>query len=520
MPVSDLLLTSAQDFSDWSADPSRPDYASPDHQAMAIYWQLAHDARGATPEIRLKAHIYLPRFEAESVADWNARVMRTFANDHYATTLAEHVGLVFSTPIKLGKDVPNAIKELTEDIDGEGNHLDVFAESTLDAALHLGHAVLYTDYPVTDAVKTRRDAKAAKVRPYATLYPAADVLSCRTAVVGGVQVIAQITFRERSSTPQGDYGTESSVQYREVKQEVFYDEFTGRATRLGAITWRTQRKAVAQPGGAATVFTETGTGTIEGPSRIPARVVYGGEKLGILHTKPHLLGLALSVIEETQVQSDYAAVMHKCNVPTAVFIGRDTSAGATVKMGEGIDIPQGGDAKFLEPTGVALAATRLRLEDIRGQIRRQGATTGDESGKTMTATEAAIYAAQRNAKLAKAGRSLQDAIEGMLADFAAFMGLAKDGPVKSGGSVVVTTNFAGKKMDPQLMKVYVDAYAAKAIPLDVLMYVLEKGAPPEDFASTDTALRLIAESFAASDQLAEDAKTADEPPADETKEAA
>jgi hypothetical protein len=116
-------------------------------------------------------------------------------------------------------------------------------------------------------------------------------------------------------------------------------------------------------------------------------------------------------------------------------------------MGQGIDIPQGGDAKFLEPSGVALGSTRQHLQDIRAEMRRQGATIGDEAGKVMTATEAAIYARQRNAKLLRAARSLQDAAEGMLADFAAFMGLSTSNAVKSGGSLKVNQEFSGPAVD-------------------------------------------------------------------------
>lgn len=506
MPVQDVLLRTAPDFADWTADPNRPDYACPDYRDQTLRWQVVHDARGATEAMRTKAMMYLPRFEAETVADWNARIVMTFANDHYATTLAEHTGLVFSQPLKLGKDVPTAIKDLTEDIDGEGNHIDVFAQSALETALHLGHCVLYTDYPNAANIKTRKDERRAKVRPYVTLYKASDVLSWRTAVVGGCVVVVQIVFRETNVEPSGTFGVEQCVTYREITQEVFVDEFTGRATGLGAITWQTYQKDKNTDGTVADTFHVTGAGPVDGPEKIPVRIVYGGERVGVLYSKPHLYGLALSNIKETQVESDYAAVMHKCNVPTPIFIGRQPSSGGDgVQMGVGIDLPLGASAAMLEPTGAALNATRLRLEDIRAQMRRQGATSGDESGKVMTATEAAIYAKQRNAKLSKASRSLQDALEGVLADMAAFMGLSTSGSVKSGGSVDVNKNFSGQQIDPALLTVYVNAYAAGALPLDALLYALEKGQLPEDFSATDSALKLIAADSAASAQMKLDA---------------
>lgn len=517
MLTADTLLMLATDFGTWSSDPTRPDYACPAYLDMAPRWQLVEDLRNGTVAIRQKKQYYLPRFEAETIQDWNARVAMTFVADHYATTIVEHVGLVFSNPLKLGDDVPNAIKDLTEDIDGEGNHLDVFAQTAFDKALHFGHCVLFTDYPVTDTIANKSDERAAKVRPYVTLYTAPDVLSWRTATVGGVKQLVQIVFRECTTEAEGEFGTEDVTRFREIKQEVFYDEFTGRATGLGAITWRAWEQEDADDitdgataGSGGQTFTPTGEGTIVGPDHIAARVIYGGQRTGYLQSIPHLMGLAFSNLEETQVMSDYASIMHKCNVPTPIFMGRNVQAdanGQTVQMGQGIDIPIGGDAKMLEPTGVALAATRTRIEDLRAQMRRQGATSGDETGKVMTAIEAKIYAKQRNAKLSRAARSTQDAFEGMLADFAAFMGL------QEGGSLVVNQDYSSDGIDPAYLTVLVTAYADGALPLDALLYALEKGRLPDDFSSEDSALKLIADEAARQDAAAAEAKRlAENPP--------
>lgn len=500
MLPTDALLTNTQELGQTSTDPARPDYAVPAYRDMLPYWQLVDDLRAGTIQVRLKANTYLPKFEAETPVDWAARIAMTFVQDHYATTTAEHVGLVFANPPKVGDDVPPRLEDLFEDIDGEGNHLDVFATSALDAALHLGHCVLFTDYPVADGIKTLKDEQVAQARPYVTLYHANDVLNWRYETVGGVRILVQIMFRERGTEADGAFGVKDAVRYREIKQEVAYDEQTGRAIALGAITWRVWKEQ--KDGSGAMTFGEVGAGEIVGPKRICARVVYGGERLGLLYTRPHLLGLAFSNIEETQVGSDYASVMHKCNVPTAIFIGRNVGDGTdkTVQMGQGIDIPTGGDAKFLEPTGGALAGTRQRIADIRAQMRRQGATTDDATGKVMTAAEAQLYAKQRNAKLTRAARSLQDALEGVFADMADFLGL------EDGGSIAINQDFAGEGIDPAYLTVLVNAYINNALPLDALLYALEKGRLPEDFQAEDSALKLIADEMAKQDAAAALAK--------------
>lgn len=473
------------------SDPLRPDLPGDAYREMEPRWNLVDDIREGTLTIRAKKETYLPKFEAETPLDWEARVKMTFANDHYETTLTEHVGLVLSAPIALGKDVPAALVPLIEDIDGAGNHLDVFAQTVLDSALHLGHAVLYTDYPDATDVQWKAEEIAAQMRPYVTLYPARDVLDWKHVTVGGIKALVWLKLRESSGESEGDA---DAVTYREITQMVFYDAVTARATGLGAITWRTYR--VGEDG----TIVPVGAGIVKGPQRIPARVVYGGQKLGLLRTKPHLYGLSLTSEEETQVKSDYAKVMHSCNVPTPVFIGRNVNdASAKVQMGQGIDIPVGGSAMMLEPSGVALSATRARLLDIQAQMRRQGASMDDAtSTSTKTATEAKLYAAQRNAKLARAARSLQDALEGVLADMAAFLGLP------SGGSLTVAASFKETGIDPAYLTVLVEAYKEGALNIQELRYVISTGKLPEDFDATEV-VELLADKAARDDAAADEA---------------
>jgi hypothetical protein len=504
--TASLFLTN-QDFNFGGADPGSPDYVCAAFNEMSPRWQLVEDIRGGTAVIRMKRESYLPKFEAETQADWDGRVLMTFVADHYATTLTEHVGLVMAVPPKLGDDVPEAIRTLTEDIDGEGNHLDVFAWDALEKSMHFGHGVFLTDYPQPEGINDLTDQRHAKVRPYATFYRACDVLSWQWAAIGGVQIIVQIVLRETGSEPAGEFGVKQSVTLREFKQDVTYNQFTGRATALGAINWRTWKETTNDAG--RRTYTPLDGGQVIGPKQIPARVVYGGERIAILHSKPHLIGLAFSNVEEVQVGSDYANVMHKCNVPTPIFIGRNVgdAASKTVQMGQGIDVPIGGDAKMLEPAGTAIGATRQRLQDIQAQMRRQGATMDDATGSAKTAAEARLYAKQRNAKIARAARSLQDALEGVFEDMAAFLKLPN-----GGGSVVINQDFAGEGLDPALLTVYLNAYTNGALPLDALMYALEKGRLPEDFQAEDQALTLVADEMARRDaELAAEKKRLEAP---------
>src|SRR5207244_8003606 len=109
--------------------------------------------------------------------------------------------------------------------------------------------------------------------PYAVFYPANDILSWETAIVGGVLVLSKVTLKESATQ-----GRDACVRYREITQEVFVDEATGQATGLGTMTWRTYERTDGKAGAAPT-FALVGQGTIVGPLRIPFRPFYGGQRI-------------------------------------------------------------------------------------------------------------------------------------------------------------------------------------------------------------------------------------------------
>lgn len=470
----------------------RPDYRLPAYTLMEKAWTICEDVKAGTDRLREKAGEYLPRFESEEETEYQVRLKMTFANNHYLQALEDHVGLVFATPWALSSDVPPALQALLENVDGEGTHLDVFEQNALTLALDHGHALIVTDYPEVPEGMNLAEARRQQLRPYLSLYSGKAAINWRTDTIGGVIVLTQLTLHERIAIPDGIFGEVEVDQYRIFRQEVIRDRFN-RAISLGDVTFEVQRR---ERSGATENFVTVGAGVMRDPSgtslpRIPVRIVYGGRRAGFLQSVPHLYELAQTNLQETQLESDYAVVMHKCNVPTPVFVGRaKPKPGQTITMGRGIDIPIGGSAFFLEPTGASLGATRNRLMDLRAQIQRQAGFV-NEARKTMTATEAALIERQRNARLLRAARSLADGIEGAFMDLALYM------PELQGrsGSLHMVTEF-GKTFDHEFARLCLDAYEKGALPLDATLYVLKHGTLPEEFAPDEIALRMLVDAAA------------------------
>lgn len=489
-----------------------PDYECRAYQDQKAAWQLVCDIKEGLAAIRANKERYLPRFESEAPQDWGARVLLTFYNNYYAPTLSDDVGLVFAEEPVLQKDVPPAITQLLDDVDGRGAKWTVFARDAFEGGLHWGHGAIWTDMPpVSDGARANLLAfERAQNRPYMTFLAANEIVSWRTVVIGGVERIVRFVRKEETMVPDGAFGEKAQCQYRVYRQEVETDQ-SGRPAALGAISWQLwQPKQPDAPrdGQSGVEYVPTDAGPLTGPKRLPLRVFYGGERLGVLHSRPFLYSLAQTSIEETQVGSDYAAVMHRCNVPTPWFAG--LNPGEKVNMSQGISLPADASCGYLEPKGTALAETRARLEAIRQQLARLGATilAGDlvTQGR-MTATQAAQVARQRNARLLKAVQSFEDAYNGALEDMAAFIPVTKG----EGGTIVMNREFAGAVADPLFIDQVGKAYDRGAVTLDEYRYAIRHGELPDDADPAATAAilaeleraKLAAEAEAAAKQRAQ-----------------
>lgn len=466
---------------------------------MAQDWALVDDVFGGTRALREKKQTYLPKFKSESQDDWSARNEMTFVPPTYAETIEERVGMVFTAQPEFDEDVPKVIREQCEDVDGEGTHWHIFAQRAFESAYHLGHGVLFVDYPDIPKGEENlklKDVQEESIRPYWRWIKASDVLAWRETKIGGVRKVTMISWVEYREEDEGDFGSCDVPYIRVIRQEVIRTKATRgikASTKLGPITWELYKVDTKDDGGKKTPEpTLEESGTIRGPKEIPISLIYGGRKAATLVSRPALVDLAWQIIEEWQVRSDYASVMHKSNVPTPVFKGRPAAdRKKPVTMGAAVDLPDSGtaDAFFLEPSGAAIGATRDRLRDIQEREQRMGAASV-EKAQPMTAREAGIVARRRNAQLVLGARSLQDGLETALKWHAQYIDEADDNG--DGGSIVFKLDFSDAGLDVNFARLCWEMYKENALPYDALVAVLQTGKLPDEFKAEEAMIRLLA----------------------------
>jgi hypothetical protein len=516
-------MASSNDTPDAASSGDTPDATCAAYDLQKLKWDFCHDVRRGTPAFRGSVAMmpdatysqnqsaqYLPKFLSEDTLDYQARLAITWAFDAYEQTAQGLMGIVFARGIKRGDDIDKKIVELLENIDGEGQNLDVFARQAFDEGLD-GHVAILTEYPNVPVGSnlTLDDLNTRGIRPYMRVVRADQIISWVPVVIGGIERLAQVVIKECIEEKKGRFGTKEVEQYRVFTQEVIYDQATTTGMNddgdpvgdpqpigLGEITWEVwkEQDVMASNGrrtGRTAIQIDT-SGTVRGPKTIPLRVAYLGRRLGMLKSEPYLWGLAQTNVEHTQVTSDYAIKMHKMCNPTPVFIGRDARAKGegTVKMGGyGIDVPMGGDAKMLETSGVDIGAVRTRLVDLERRMELQGGIMleGKTDASPMTATEVAIMVRSRNGRLKAAVESLKDALEGAQGDMAAYMGLD---PV-AGGSLEFDTSFF-EEFNLPFVQLCWEIYLKDGIDLAAMQHVLRTGKLPDDMGLDDALLTQLA----------------------------
>lgn len=446
--------------------PNHPEYKIPAYEEMRARWQFVRDIRGGTESIRENGTTYLPRFDAEEMIDYNARLGMTFAFDALDETIHAMVGLAMRDDPALEDDVPAEIVADWENLDGQRTHGAVFLQHTLENALQDGHAAILVDYPPVDPTLDLVGQQALGLRPYAVQITIDQITAWRPAIILGKLCIGMVKLEENTEIADGLFGTVVIRRYRIYRQQV---DGAGQPY----VTLEVQEQAKSEGADYTTIRAES---PIFGPKWIPLFVVYGGEKTAILKSKPPLLGLANSNLDHTQVKSDRRYSMHKCAIPIPIFIGRTKMMGeggqVSTSGSYGIDIGLGGDAKYMEPTGAALNALREELQDIERRMGSQGfdMLRRDPQGSQQTATAERIQNAKGESKLTRAVRSLEDSAEGMVQAFADFRGI-KTG----GGSVTMQHEFADTVLAPDEIKLLADLEERGELTLETLLGEIQKG---------------------------------------------
>lgn len=178
---------------------------SPDSAAMLDYWELTDNIVDGLGALRLAGEKYMPKFADEEDKDYQFRLKSTKLTNVYRDTVEGLSAKPFQKEVELvdGDDegtkivVPPMMKEFTENVDGSGNNLTIFAGATFFNGINSAINWIFIDHPPADPnVKTRADEKAASIRPYWSHVLGRNVLEPRSKMIGGKEVMTYVRIFE------------------------------------------------------------------------------------------------------------------------------------------------------------------------------------------------------------------------------------------------------------------------------------------------------------------------------------
>ena len=448
-----------------------PDTKSTAAKAMAGAIQVCRDVAAGFERVKE----YLPQHPKEKPENYLIRKNRRTFFNAFGRTCDGLTGMIFRRDVKLGDDVPEAIRDHWENIDFRGTHGDVFCAGMIHDAIEAGHSVVLVDMPYVPKGLNAAQEKQLNVRPYWVRYKPEDVYSVRSSRVGGRTVLDQIVLHEETVEADGAFGDKLIDRYRVFRRST------------ASVEWEVWTKRTQD--GKEGLFKDS-NGVLGNQAEIPVSVCYG-KRTGYFESKPPLKGLADLNLLHYETNSDYHHAAHIANVPVPVVIGVSEDEQLVIGPNAALMLPEGADAKYLETQGSALGHTRLMLQDIEQNMATLGLNfLARDPRSAETATAKRLNRSESDSALAAIARSCEDAVEAALQYHANYL------KEKTGGSVEINKDYEDQCLTPEEVNSYLLLRQSGEISRETLWAILYEGERlPPDFDVDDETLKLDAEGF-------------------------
>ncbi len=386
---------------------------SADYKAMLPYWTKVAAIRGGVDAMRQGGQTFLPQFPNEGDANYKYRLDNSKFTDIYSDIIENLASKPFSKEVSLSNDaVPEQIKAIVEDIDGSGNHLNVFADSVFFNGIHNAIDWVLVDYPPVPEGATLADEKQMGARPYWVRIPALDMLWVESAVINGKEQFVYAKIYE-PITRTNTSGQEETIDRVRILIRDRLDH--GQYDKARFEVW------------------EKGTGTAgwsldaSGPISIGVIALvpfFTGRREGTRWlVRPPMRNVAELQVEHYQQETNLKSAKELTAFPTLAGNGvtpPEDENGKPIMAPRGPSVtlysPMGSDGKFgqwtiLEPSTSSLTFLSTEIDKTEKQMRELGRQplTAGTSGITQVA---AAFASQKSASAVQAWAfMLKDCLE-------------------------------------------------------------------------------------------------------------
>jgi len=398
-----------------------PESTSSDYDAMVPYWVKTAAIMGGTAAMRESGKTFLPQFPHESNKDYELRL----GNAKFTNIFADIVDTLAAKPFEQEITVSDEgdLKDLLEDIDGQGSHIHVFAGKVFHAGVVDALTWVMVDYPSNIKENaTRAEVKASGIRPYWVHLNGSDVLAVYSEAIAGKEVITHVRIKEDQKVRDG-YGEAITERVRVIERTVDRDQL-GNATGAGAPLWSLMEKQKDKDGKKRWIEVDAGAYSI---GYIPLFPFTTGKRVGSSWVvKPAMERAADLQIEHFQQESELKYMRQR--TAFAMLAGNgvmppkgDDGKPTPLPVGPFAVLyapPDGsgshGDWQVLEPAGTSLTFCSDEVDKTEAQLRELGRQPLTSQSGNITTITAAFAGDKANSAIEAWALNCKDFLENCL----------------------------------------------------------------------------------------------------------
>jgi hypothetical protein len=395
-------------------------------------WKRCRDVMKGKDAVHAAGTAYLPKLAEQTDDEYKAYKMRAGFFNASWRTLVGLQGMLFRQPPKV--TVPEAVKELLDDIDLKGTPFVLQILKVTEEALGIGRVGLLVDYPQVDPALdgrlTKADAANTNLRPTIGVYRAESIIDWQTRVINNRTVLSQVRLEECATITKGEFEETEETRWRVL--DLVSTVNTENGARSGAYRVRVFRKN--ERGEQEQVGTDIFP-TMEGKviDFIPFYFI-GVDSNSWECSEPPMIDLVDLNLAHYRVSADYEHGCHFTGLPTPYIAGHRAKENA-----QGVPIEKyyiGSAAAwvfpshevkvgFLEFAGQGLTALKANLDDKKAEMAVLGARMLEPQQKQVEAAEtAAIHRGGENSMLSSIAQSTSLGVKNALITFCRWAGAA------------------------------------------------------------------------------------------------
>lgn len=382
---------------------------------MLPYWDAVDAILGGTATMRAAGAKYLPRFPMEDKEDWEFRRVNAKFTNIFRDIVENLAAKPFTEEAGVGEKSSERVKELAEDIDGKGNHIHVFAQSTFFNGIAYAIDWILVDYSKNVPENaTVADEKRLGVRPYWVHVPAKRVIAVYSDTVSGKEILTHVRIRE---------DVVERVGYGEVvkKRVRVFDRAKGEDGAYAPATWELFEEQKDKIGNVTWASIESGKVTIQviplvpfttgrrcgsawelTPSMLDAadlQIELFQQESGLKHAKDNT---CFAMLSANGVEEDKDASGKPVNLrigPNAVLYAPPRDSGSP------------GSWSFIEPQTTSLKFLAEDIEKTKQDLREIGRQPLTAQTGNLTVITTAFAAQKGNSAIQAWTLNLKDTLE-------------------------------------------------------------------------------------------------------------